>query len=543
MDLDSLVWSSHSTVQLPQQRHHHNLFNDFKNKKILLFGGFGNQRLTNEFNLFDIESNTWETLSFGGDTISPRYFSGGLQLNKNEIVLFGGIGNRSGDQSLGKIYYYDCYKVNLETKTINKSWDLDKRGKDMVSCRNMILSEDAKRFYTLNYPEYMPSSLLQLYAYDLENGTSTVLGDSIPITSERIRTNANLYANTITGEIFCVVQEFELSGANEIKIYAINSPPVSRQMIYNYNAKKAPVFWFILVAIVLMVSGLVFIIFVWRRKRRNNRDICFKQVQRLKTDADKNYTESNGINAVWLFGNFKVNSDKGKDISYLFSPNIKQLFILILIHSVREHSAGVSSEIIYDVLWPDKSVKHAKNLKNVTLNQLRKIISELKGVEIIYEQKNFKLIYEQNFQCDYFEFLEAVKGLDISMPEEENLSQIIKIIKRGRFLKFLENEYFDREKKELELEILKVIPLKIKRSYQSKNYYKTIRYCEVLFYADPLNELAFYHKIHSYWHLNLKEEARKKYNAFIVKYREFLDDDFPYTFSEVIREIPGDLLL
>lgn len=540
--LDSLEWRSHSTSQLPQQRHHHNLFTDFDKKTMLLFGGFGNQRLTNEFNLYDIRSDQWDTLSFKGDTISPRYFSGSLKLNNDEIILFGGIGNESGDQTLGKIYYYDCYRVNLEARIIKKLWELDLKGQDMVSGRNMILSADSTSFYALNYPEYKSSSLLQLFEYDLENGSFEKLGDSIPIISDRIRTNTTIYENTPTGEIFCVVQEYQLSGANKIKIYSINSPPVSQQMIREGQRETRLLFWLILAGIVFTVAILLWRYNLWTKRKKEKNEMITEQVGQLQIQTNTINVVPKSNNTVSLFGNFEVRSAKGKDISYLFSPNIKQLFILILVHSGRRNSGGVSSELIYEVLWPEKEVKQAKNVKNVTLNQLRKILEEMNGVEIIYSEKKFRLVYGEDLNCDYFKFLSALKKIKNDAEEEQQyLSSILKVINKGQFLKFLDHEYFDKIKKDLELQVLEVIPLKLKKAFKAKNYFKTIQYCDILYYSDALSELAFYYKIHSYLQLNLNEDARKHYNAFIVNYKKILDDDFPFTFREILKEIPEGL--
>lgn len=49
-------------------------------------------------------------------------------LNANELLLFGGTGNSSGDQSIGKIYYYDLYKINLKDSTVQKVRDFSYDG-------------------------------------------------------------------------------------------------------------------------------------------------------------------------------------------------------------------------------------------------------------------------------------------------------------------------------------------------------------------------------------------------------------------------------
>ena len=48
-----------------------------------------------------------------GDNISPRFKSGIGSLNDSTLFLYGGEGNLSGDQSIGKIPFNDLYKICL----------------------------------------------------------------------------------------------------------------------------------------------------------------------------------------------------------------------------------------------------------------------------------------------------------------------------------------------------------------------------------------------------------------------------------------------
>ena len=151
-------WTKNSSLKLSQQRHHHNGFFNPRSNKYLIFGGYGNQRFTNAFNSYDIKNDNWEPVTFTGDIISPRFFAGMTQIGNQNLLLFGGQGNETGEQSIGKTYYYDCYKINLKTNNIQKLWDVKQENTKMVSARNMVLSKDSTSFYTIGYSEYNPST-------------------------------------------------------------------------------------------------------------------------------------------------------------------------------------------------------------------------------------------------------------------------------------------------------------------------------------------------------------------------------------------------
>ena len=91
----------------------------------------------------------------------------------------------------------------------------------------MILSADEKHLFLLGYPEYLPNSTLQLYRLSVRDGECEAVGDSIPIVSEEIATNANLYFNEELNEFYCSVQEFEKHGQVTTRLYSLSAPPVT----------------------------------------------------------------------------------------------------------------------------------------------------------------------------------------------------------------------------------------------------------------------------------------------------------------------------
>lgn len=539
INLDNLNIEILSRLQLTQQRHHHNLIWDNNNNRFIIFGGFGNQRLNNTFNAFDLSTNNWDTLTLKGDTISPRFFSGMVETGPEKILLFGGVGNESGDQSIGKTYYYDCYEVDFVKGTINKLWEIS-RDQNLASVRNMALSSDSTAFYTLNYSEYIPDSFLQMNRYDIKTGKFEILGDSVPIVSERIKTNANLYFNNATNEFFCTVQEFNIDGSNTINVFSLDNPPVSKKMIAKYTSEKittSNVWAYILSGIFLTLIIFWYLIKKWNLNKKEKE----KQIKSIIA-VDQNL-HFNGIvkNSISLFGPFTVLDPNGKNITYLFSNKIRQLFVIILLHSWKKVPLGIVSEEINNILWPEKEPKKVKNTKNVAINQLRKTLLDMKGLEVVFTQGMFSIKFNNDFQCDYFDFIKSLKSLNQKLGNDMDIERLIYISKKGNFLKSFNHPYFDQIKTDFEHEALKVIPDQIKHFYRENDYAKVVQLTEILSNIEQLNELSFYYKIQSYIKLGLIDRAKKYYNNFVIEYKKVLDDDFPYTFNEVSENIPDDL--
>lgn len=81
-------------------------------------------------------------------------------------------------------------------------------------------------------------------------------------------------------------------------------------------------------------------------------------------------------------------------------PVYGMVFIYILLHSTHN---GVLSASLNEVFWPDKPDDKVKNLKGVTINQIRKNLAELDGVELVHDKGYFRLVFTDCY-CDYFRF-------------------------------------------------------------------------------------------------------------------------------------------
>ena len=534
-------WSKNSSVELSQQRHHHNgIFNTSSNKYII-FGGYGNQRYTNSFNSYDIKKNKWESVSFTGDKISPRFFSGMTQIGAKNVLLFGGQGNKTGEQSIGKTYYYDCYMVNLETKIIQKLWDVEQENIKMVSSRNIVLNKDLSSFYTLGYSEYIPSTFLQLYNYSIKDGSYKTFGDSIPMVSEKIRTNANLYLNKSTNQFFCTTQEFEEDGSNKINIYSLNGQPVSKENVYNIEKKTKSKIVLIFIVLLLM-SGILYYLKYLNKIRNKKKDIFQVQVQNILKPQGSTKTLEIKANSTYLFGSFRMYDRNKKDISYLFSPKIRQLFLLLLFSSRQNEVPGLTSERIHSTLWPESTPQKAKNLKNVIISQLRNILKDLDGLELIYSKGRFFMELGDEFYCDYFNFSIQLDCLRDDLLDYSSLNELTNLISPGKFLSSINDECFDKTKKNFEYEILKILPNQLKRTYANKDYTHIIALTEILFNIDSLNEIAFYYRIHTLHNMGLILKSKKQFNDFIIRYNKIMGDNYPSTYKDVLKQIPDELI-
>lgn len=525
-----------STSTLRMQLHHHTGFVDEQRNRYIITGGFGNQRYSNNVLAFDLKAGGWDTLAVSGSKMDPRYFTSSFyDAKKDNFYIYGGMGNESGDHTIGRRYYYDLHTLNLHTLKMQKNWEIRWPERNMVPARNLVASSDSY-FYMLCYPEYLPHSELQLYRVTLADGTVVKMGGHIPILSEKIKTNANLFLNEELNELYCIVQEFDKEEIrSKFALYALSFPPVQKAQLDPYAASSAPGYrWiYFLGAIFLLISFAGYCFFIRKKKQGNpvvkshkGDQLMVSGTPKLKTDEALTDDSSN---AIFIFGIFRANDRNGVDITHLFGTKIKQAFLLLLLSTQKN---GIGSQELSEHLWPDKELLQTKNIRGVMINQLRKILSNLDGIELVYDKGTFKLLIEDKCYCDYLMFLKLLKGGTYSPAVLSDL------LERGKFLHHLNYPMFDLIKEKTEKQILTELYKVLEKEYLKSQFELAIRLAKICLISDPLNEIALYYLIASLEKLGLKDDAKRQYLSFTKEYARVMNEQYPNTYSKILTDRP-----
>jgi two-component SAPR family response regulator len=519
LDMDDLLWKDIGKAFLNTQRHHHSSFFDGERQRYCIFGGYGNWTYSNELYFYDFKVDTWQLCRLDGDFIAPRFFSSLGVEDKDNVLIFGGIGNESGKQDVGKNYFYDLYRINLRTQTARKLWTIEHKKSDseFVPVRNMVITEDSKAFYTLCYPEYQPKSSLRLYKFGIEQNSFEVFGDSIPIISEEIWTNAGLYYDSLAKEFYCYVLEYK-NNSSVITLYSLSAPPMSFEALQQKQDESRS----LLIPVSLLLTALLGCsVFVRYRKKGKTIPFTNKSTEKQIAFPLKN--------AFYLFGEFLVYDRKGVNITHLFPQKIKQLFLLALFNSIGQR--GVKSNDINAALWPGKPMDSAKNLKGVTVSNLRKALEDIDGIELVFEDGYFRVSMDAEAYCDYTDLLACLKGLENN--DENTILRMTEILKKP-FIPNMDNNIFDKTKDELEEKVVFVLKELINQ-YKKTSPTLVGRYSFLLLQYDFANEEALYYFIHSYVKLKELGKAKKQYDSFVHTYKSATNENYPFSFEAILK--------
>jgi hypothetical protein len=525
LDLNTYQWTPENSQQLVSPLHHHGGFFNPSTSQYTIFGGFGKMRYSKDFYVFDLNRKDWDTLSgFTGDFLSPRYFNAVGYLKKtNAAYVFGGMGNESGEQTVGRKYYYDLYKIDLTTKHVSKLWEIEWKQDNVVPVRGMVILNDTS-FYTLCYPEHFTESLLKLYRFSLKDGSYEILGDSIPIFSDKITTNANLYYDSTLNSLYAVVQEFDNDISSDLKVYSLSFPPLTARQLESYSRETN---YMTLAAIILSSSLVVGIGYVFYRKSKAKQREA-EEFPSIDYAAAGKAERPTRANAIYLFGEFSVRDRNNKNITHLFSAQLKQIFCLILQYSTTE--GGIASQRLSNILWPDKPADKVKNSRGVTINHLRKALSELDGIELIYDKGYFKIEQSDAFYCDYTRCMQIITSNDVEAHRDE----LVEILSRGKFLQLSDHELYDSFKEEMEKKLEPVLLLEMEKSFIAELYPTTIAFAEAITNIDPLNDAALTFQIRAMQRLKLNDEARLRYQAFVIEYKKVMGTEYPHPYKGIV---------
>jgi hypothetical protein len=99
---------------------------------------------------------------------------------------------------------------------------------------------------------------------------------------------------------------------------------------------------------------------------------------------------------------------------------------------------------------------------------------------------------------------------------------LVKILSRGTFLKNSDDPLFDSFKEATEQQLEPILLVEMDKSFGTKSYLVTIALAEAIFNIDPLNETALSFLIKAMQKLKRDEEARIKFQTFVIEYKKIM---------------------
>jgi two-component SAPR family response regulator len=545
---DTLTKTWNNAVSNTDDPHYwyHNSYFSQADTALYTFGGYGFHIYKNEMRKYHFADKTWERIKYNGKPIPPRYLAGIGSLDEKTLLLFGGYGSEKGDQKLSPHNYYDLYSFDLKTYTAKKIWELDEKQHNFVIAGSLVVDTLNKCFYALCFPHQKFNTTLTLYRFSTEEPFGEILTDSIPYSFSDISSYADLFLSGDGKQLTAVTSYTDENKSNaEVNIYTLDFPPLNETDLFQSGSNA--------IGILLYILGFVFILallllFLWctRRKKKDRYKPGNAEITR-KVDApiDDNYHPIVGIKpinekyrkqSILLYDGFQVIDKDGNNITGEFTPTLKQLFLLILLYTLKG-GKGISSSKLREIMWFDKSDESAKNNRGVSLNKLRTIFEKIGEISINGSNSYWTIVFGESIYCDYYEAMVLIDRLSKNTTERsiKDINRLVSIVSAGELLPNLQTEWVDSFKSDLSNRLIDLLlDLVARPSGLELSPAVRMNIADAIFVHDSLNEDALKIKCTLLVQMGKNNLAQKVYSSFIKEYHFLFGVDFKYTFEQII---------
>ncbi|MDZ7935972.1 MAG: hypothetical protein U5M51_13605 [Emticicia sp.] len=523
---------------------HHNKYLYPTDSAIVLIGGYGQYKYKNSFQKYSFQNSIWSDLRLKGDIITPRYMFGLGTKNGTKSYLFGGFGSKTGDQGLNPQNYYDMFEIDWTTNTIKKLYDLKAPETPFVVASSLILNDKNDTFYGLIYNQLKFNSSLQLVEGSLSKPEIKPISKEIPYQFIDVGSNADIYFDKNNSKLFCVTSLHDRIpvDSTEIIIYSLDFPPsnlptevASNKVSFNQYFGKN-----IYIIIPLLLLGGLGYYFLRKRKSmpkplspalKTEANLVGNLVNEQITILPVN-EETTIKGKVLLFGGFQFINEKGVDLTSMFTPLLKEMFLHILLHSVRWNK-GINSQQLNELLWFDKTADSARNNRSVNITKLKTIFEQLPSISIGKDTGNWMITFDaKKVSLDYFDFLKLTNSK--KEINSEQIGRLTEIINRGGFLTNLEYEWLDDFKGEISNKVIDTFLAYSKQLDVSKNAEEIIEIADNIFKFDSVDETAMSMKCRALVQLGKHSLAKASYEKFAKDYKRLYSEDYGVPYKEVL---------
>jgi two-component SAPR family response regulator len=194
---------------------------------------------------------------------------------------------------------------------------------------------------------------------------------------------------------------------------------------------------------------------------------------------------------------------------------------------------GIGSKKISSKLWPDKDLAKTKNIKGVTVNHLRSIISDIDGIELIFLNDSYSFKINEPFFCDYCilsDLFNKCKDVDAG-----SLSDHFNLMARGPLLQDMPESLLEDYRSLYEDQLIAFLLPELKRRYETKDFKWTLDMAKLILCMDAFNEEALKYQLNSFRKLRGIDYSRRAYDQFTQDYERSLGIAYHVSFDKIVQ--------
>ena len=278
----------------------------------------------------------------------------------------------------------------------------------------------------------------------------------------------------------------------------------------------------ILIIAVLLADIVLVATLVHRSAKQRKNTVASENVSsKLITDLSPEHK------SILLFGDFKVISYSGEDITHRFSPIIKDLLILLLYNTPK---GGITSDKLESILWIDKAGKRATNNRSVSVSKLRSMLKEVGECRIV-NNGTYWTLETSDIYIDFYAFIKLLKNGEIN---NENIETLLNMLNRGMFLNDSASIWSDEFKYEVSDLVITVLIKYASGINVERNCDTIIRICDAINNFDSLDETSLELKCKAYQAKGNFKLAHRIFNNFTREYKELYGQTYSKSYTDIV---------
>jgi DNA-binding SARP family transcriptional activator len=510
---------------------HNNYFSQ-KTNDLFVIAGYGQHTFKNTIHTYNLDNETWSTFSPGFEEFFPRCLSG-LASNPtgDSLYIIGGFGNSKGKQLLGPKTYYDVNLFIPEKNYIKPVSTLDLKGIE-PSFGNTIVMDSLNNFYGLVFDKSRFNTHIKLAKWSLSNSQVEYLTDSIPVSFDGLRSFVDLYFSPIGKKLYAFTSYYdEEKNISEVAIHSLSFPPILVLPQKPFSEKNESSYWYIIGILVSFIAAFFF----FRKSNKQKKKLEYEGTDDPKSMPVPNPTfqKVRDKNSILLFGGFQVFDKHGDEITGKITPLQKELFLIVLMTSLR-HNKGISSERIDELFWFDKTKVKARNNRSVNISKINSVFQELDGCN--FNLNNGSWMVDINHDSVYVDYFECLQLLNSNLATAENINRLTELIQGGSLLPNSNFEWLDDFKGDTSNRIIDVLLKYMDDEKVSKDYNLAVHLTNMVFTFDPINEDALGLQCQAFVKLGKHSLAEKTYKRFAKEYKVIYDEEYETSMNDLIKE-------
>jgi two-component SAPR family response regulator len=502
---------------------------------LYIIGGYGQLRYKNMVQRYHFPTKEWDTILPEGDPLMPRYLAAlGTNAAGDTAYILGGYGSKTGDQTIHPRFTYDLMSYSVKSRTFKNLLHLKDPASQFCFANSLVIDSVTGDYYALSYPIDRFNSSLQLIKGSLQSSDYILLGDTIPYAFHDIESFVDLYYCAASKKLAAITLFTNANNISSVKVYTLDFPPNALDAVVPAAAPASRDWIYFLLAGVLVAAGLFF---VMRRKKktpvaelRNAANPVATPVHEGNHPLQPLAEERRGSSAIYLFSQLEILDKEGHDITKMFTPLLKELFLLVLIHTFRD-GKGIGSEKLYEILWSDKPTKDARNNFSVNVVKLKAILEKVGDCHISKDSGKWKLDLPESIYVDYQHYMHLV-GVK---PEvnKSYVNELLSVVGSGPFLSTVHYNWLDDIKSEVSGRTIDILLNYISTADLVAEAEFIIKVANGIFFFDQLNEEALVYKTRCLVLLGRHGIAKETYLKFAKEYKENYGQDFEKSFAEM----------